>query len=438
MDEPAQRSHPKLNGLLGALAFIAIVNLGIHGARLVSGSVHRSSWVLIGIESLIGGCSLALLARRLRRGANSTPPSSHAPADRRLRDQFPWLRRAAWLLVPVLFITAAISVTGQWATLQDAVDRLGHLNWQWVRVAVYAEALSIVAFAFICLIMLRAGGRRFSLGSMITLSLASNALANSIPGGPAWAATFSFDQLRRRAVHKSLAACALLFTLLSSTVALILVLGVGVEAAGSTGPAAPFRIVFSVVALLVVLVVAGRIAVSRLAVARAALDRVSAKLSSERASRVIIAVRRRAGDLGGVERTPRMLAGAFTAALCNWITDCGCLVAAILAVSGHVPWSGVLVAYAVGQIAENLPITPGGIGVVEGTLSLMLVAYGMHSATAVAAVLLYRIISFWILVPLGWATAAGMVMMNRRRRPAQAWVAPAPVPVPVRTALPTS
>jgi uncharacterized protein (TIRG00374 family) len=433
MDEPAQRSYPRLSGLLGALAFIATVNLGIHGVRLAEGSSRGSSWVLIGIELVICGGSLAVLVRRIRTGAQVAPASPHTAADRRLRDQFPWLRRAAWLVVPVLVIAAAISVAGQWDTLEDAIGRLAHLHWQWVRVAIYAEALSIVAFAFICLTVLRAGGRRFGLGSMIGLSLASNALANSIPGGPAWAATFSFDQLRRRSVHKSLAACALLLTLLSSSVALIVLLAVGVEAAGDTGPAAPFRIVVSALVLLAVLVVVGRIAVGRVPVARAVVNRVAAKLRSDRGHRIVIAVRRRTGDLGGVDCSPRVLAGAFTAALCNWITDCGCLVAAILAVSGHVPWSGVLVAYAIGQVAENLPITPGGIGVVEGTLSLMLVAYGMHSATAVAAVLLYRLISFWILVPLGWATAAGIVMMNRRRRPAQAWTAPAPMRAHVTT-----
>jgi uncharacterized membrane protein YbhN (UPF0104 family) len=69
----------------------------------------------------------------------------------------------------------------------------------------------------------------------------------------------------------------------------------------------------------------------------------------------------------------------------------------------------------VAQIAENLPITPGGIGVVEGTLSLLLVAYGMPTDTAVAAVLLYRIISFWVLVPVGWLTAGGLVVVQRRR-----------------------
>jgi uncharacterized membrane protein YbhN (UPF0104 family) len=65
------------------------------------------------------------------------------------------------------------------------------------------------------------------------------------------------------------------------------------------------------------------------------------------------------------------------------------LVFSILAVGGHLPWQGVLAAYGVTQLAAALPITPGGIGVVEGTLSMLLIAYHMPAATAVAAVILY-------------------------------------------------
>jgi lysylphosphatidylglycerol synthase-like protein len=45
------------------------------------------------------------------------------------------------------------------------------------------------------------------------------------------------------------------------------------------------------------------------------------------------------------------------AAILNWISDCGCLVFAILAVGGHVPWQGVLAAYGL-TLAAVLPITP--------------------------------------------------------------------------------
>jgi uncharacterized protein (TIRG00374 family) len=125
-------------------------------------------------------------------------------------------------------------------------------------------------------------------------------------------------------------------------------------------------------------------------------------------------LRRGLEEADGLRATPGMLLEGLAAALANWLTDCACLVAAILAVFGHVPWSGLLVIYGVTQIAGNLPITPGGIGVVEGTLSLLLVAYGMPTDTAVAAVLLYRIISFWVLVPVGWLAAGGLVVVQRR------------------------
>lgn len=133
-------------------------------------------------------------------------------------------------------------------------------------------------------------------------------------------------------------------------------------------------------------------------------------------------IRQGVSQLTIVRFAPRIFAASFAAALLNWISDCACLVASILAVSGHVPWRGVLVAYAVAQLAATLPITPGGIGVVEGTLSLLLAAYGMPTETAVAAVLLYRIISFWALVPIGWATIGGFVLLQHRGLARAAWI----------------
>lgn len=63
----------------------------------------------------------------------------------------------------------------------------------------------------------------------------------------------------------------------------------------------------------------------------------------------------------------------------------------ILAVGGHVPWQTVLAAYGLTQLAAVLPLTPGGIGVIEGTLSLLLIASHVPAPTAVAAVILYRL-----------------------------------------------
>jgi hypothetical protein len=85
-------------------------------------------------------------------------------------------------------------------------------------------------------------------------------------------------------------------------------------------------------------------------------------------------------------------------------------------VGSGVPWKGLLLAYAAGQLASNLPITPGGLGVVEGSLTVALVAFGGGQVGTVAAVLLYRLISFWAMLPIGYASF-GVLAARTRRRP---------------------
>jgi putative heme transporter len=110
-------------------------------------------------------------------------------------------------------------------------------------------------------------------------------------------------------------------------------------------------------------------------------------------------------------------AGASALALGNWVFDCACLALAFAAVGAAVPWRGLLLAYGTGQLAANLPITPGGLGVVEGSLSIALVLYGGAQASTVAAVLLYRIVSFWAVLPLGWGSWAALRWAGRRGTP---------------------
>ena len=80
-----------------------------------------------------------------------------------------------------------------------------------------------------------------------------------------------------------------------------------------------------------------------------------------------------------------------------------------------VPWRGLLLAYGAGQLAANLPVTLGGLGVVEGSLTIALVFYGGDQEATVAAVLLYRIISFWMMLAIGW-TAALVIRLRTTQR----------------------
>ena len=47
-------------------------------------------------------------------------------------------------------------------------------------------------------------------------------------------------------------------------------------------------------------------------------------------------------------------------------------------------------------------VVPGGLGVVEGALALTLMGAGLRHPVALAAVLIYRAISFWVVISVGW------------------------------------
>jgi uncharacterized protein (TIRG00374 family) len=85
----------------------------------------------------------------------------------------------------------------------------------------------------------------------------------------------------------------------------------------------------------------------------------------------------------------------------NRMLDYAALVAALVAVGAQARPSLVLVAY-VGALALGMiPITPGGLGFVETGLTTLLVLAGVSADQAVVGTLLYRLVSFWLPIPVG-------------------------------------
>ena len=73
-----------------------------------------------------------------------------------------------------------------------------------------------------------------------------------------------------------------------------------------------------------------------------------------------------------------------------------CLLFAVRAVGAHPRASLVLLAYAVAGVIGLVPITPGGLGIVEASLSGLLVLAGLTVSEAVLATLAYRLASYWL------------------------------------------
>ncbi|HXW35939.1 MAG TPA: lysylphosphatidylglycerol synthase transmembrane domain-containing protein [Acidimicrobiales bacterium] len=81
--------------------------------------------------------------------------------------------------------------------------------------------------------------------------------------------------------------------------------------------------------------------------------------------------------------------------------DYSSLLCALRATGARPSPSLVLLAYAATNVIALVPLTPGGLGVVEGSLSGLLVLAGAPSSDAVVATLAYRVASYWLPICAG-------------------------------------
>jgi uncharacterized protein (TIRG00374 family) len=96
-----------------------------------------------------------------------------------------------------------------------------------------------------------------------------------------------------------------------------------------------------------------------------------------------------------------------------------CLLMALRATGSHPRPSLILVAYAVAGIVGMIPATPGGLGLVEASLTGLLVLAEVDSSQAVLATLTYRIASYWVPLCAG-PVAYGLFRMRYRKRGGEA------------------
>jgi uncharacterized membrane protein YbhN (UPF0104 family)/pimeloyl-ACP methyl ester carboxylesterase len=331
--------------------------------------------------------------------ANMTLTRSASPGAGRRRAA----RTAAASIAAAALAAAAVT---ERASITASLAVLGHLHWLWIPAAIAAEAASMAAFAFMLRRLLATGGARVGVRSMLATSFAANALSVSIPvAGPELATAFTFRRFTRHGADAPLAGWSLLAGgVVSAATGALVVLGGGLASGNGlvTGFAVPGGVL--AVAALLALGAAARRPQLRHGLERPATWalRHAARLLRRTAEDPGQIIRAWAERLGSLQLAPSGWVTVTGLGVVNWLADAAVLVVSIRAAGGPVPWNDLLLVYGSGVAAQSLNITPGGLGVVEGTLSLALVATGLRASQALAAVLLYRLASFWLVALAGW------------------------------------
>ncbi len=334
------------------------------------------------------------------------------PTKRQLRR---WWRPFRIVAGFALLGLAAWVITGKTSELSGASAFLTQLRWFWLALGTVSELGSFVALATVQWLLLRAGGVRTRVSRLTTVTFAGSSIQAALPVGAAFAGLYVFRQYELLGADEVLAGWVVIATFTVAFATLATLAGVGLAFAASTGTT--FDLVGAIVGVLVFAALVVILWVNRaktypfLARGVAALERRLHRPRGQFTGPLARALER----MSSVAPARNEWLWALLVGGADWVADCGCLAFAFLAVGSPVPWQGLLLAYCAAQLAVNLPITPGGLGVVEGTLTVALVAFAGGRAPVVAAVLLYRLISFWIPIPIGAGCYVALARGRRRR-----------------------
>jgi hypothetical protein len=324
-----------------------------------------------------------------------------------------------------LGLVVLLLLFGKRGELFAAFHQISRADPTWVLVAAVAEAGSVLAFAHIQRRALKLSGTKVTFRAMTALSLANDAIANTIPGEPVVSSAYRYRYYRRHGASNASSGWTIFTILIAQAIgmSLILLFGVLVALLGN----AHARNTAITITGLVVVIGAGAVLVRRDLILRLAakLPRILRRAAGDRHARLTQATEHLEATLDRMRQIPLSTTATIevvTIATIVWLADFGCLVASFGAVHATVPVYGVLLAYGVAQVVGSLPFIPGGIGIIESSLAVILIEYGAGRVSALSAALVYRILSFWLGIAVGWITIA--IIGHRARRAGPAVSAP--------------
>jgi uncharacterized protein (TIRG00374 family) len=303
----------------------------------------------------------------------------------------------------VLFVALVAGVFGllpRLGGLRHDAAGLRHARPAFVVAAIVAQAVSLVCYAALYRRVLASLGARlrFRLAAEVTLS--TFLISHVTPFGSATGTLLNVSTLEAEGIAASTTGEAIGLTSLVSTVALIALFGTGLVATAGRHVSATYLRIAGIALVLVVLVLAiafgvgAHPGIAERAVRRAAgwARHLRPSIDPEKAAQTS----KRLVVLARSALTGRAFLESYGFASADLLFDLLSLDLMFLAFRYQPGFGPLAVAYGAANIASAIPITPGGLGVIEVTLVAITAGFGAPRATAVIAVLGYRVVNYWL------------------------------------------
>lgn len=336
--------------------------------------------------------------------APSEPPRDTGQGRER-RSRWPrWLPKPVRRVAKVLLFVFIVEylVLPQIAGTGKALKVLGRVDVRYLAAGLGLEMAAITAYAFLTRSVLpRDGSPRVP--SLLRVQLSTLAVSHVVPGGTAAGSSLGYRLLTSAGVDGPDAAFALATQSLGSALVLNGLLWLALVVSIPFNGFNPLYLIAAIVGVLAI----GGFSILVLMLTRGEersvriLSRIAARIPMVEADSVSGLVHRLAARIRELGTDQRLLLRAGSWAAANWLLDAASLWVFVAAYGHRVSPVDLLVAFGLANVLAAIPITPGGLGVVETVLTSTLVGFGTPRGVAILGVVTYRLVNFWLPIPVG-------------------------------------
>jgi uncharacterized protein (TIRG00374 family) len=356
---------------------------------------------------------------RLTEAAPPPPPPRRGDEEPSLLEN---PRRVALTALVVLLLFAAIYVLlPKLIGLEDAIEKIGEGEWEWFAIAVGFNVLAFGSYVALFRGVIGENLVHLDWRESYQITMAGLAASRVLSAGGAGGVVLSYWALRKAGMRRVEAAermVAFLVLLYAFYVAAVIIFGILLETGVLAGPnpvsmtILPAAIAGGVVIVfLLIMLIPGDL--QRRLSLRGSNWASRAALSLSQVPATISTGTRLAA---GFVSEPRKGGLAVLGAVGFWASNIGILWATFMAFGIALPIGVLVMGFFVGM-AANLAPDPAGVGAVDGGLIGAFLIFGEPAATVIAAVLVYRLIAFWMPLP------PGIVAFLQLRRTVARWEA---------------
>jgi uncharacterized protein (TIRG00374 family) len=324
------------------------------------------------------------------------------------------LRRLAILLILALIVEYL--VIPELVGASKDLYLLGRLNVGWMIAGLILEAVSLFCYALLNRVLLPPEGRP-SLSRLFRIDLVAAAVAHVIPAGTVGSAGIGYQLFTAEGVSGTDVGVMMATKGMGSTVVLNVLLWIAlvisIPLSGFHPVYASVAIVGAVVLALVAALIFG---ITRGEKRTARILRVIGEripgLGGDRLERVVLQA---AASIRALGTNRRVLIQSLSWAALNWLLDAASLWCFIAAFGGYPNPVGLFAAYGIANVLGAIPVTPGGLGIIDTVTPVLLVGFGLTRSVATLGVLGWRLVNFWLPIPTGALAYVSLKIPGRVR-----------------------